>query len=159
MKHLKLFENFDEGDFVGIVKDILSDLTDEGFDIKVEIDKIQDQKAEITNFGYYPMVDIIRVIICKRGMEYNRQSFIGFDLIDIKGSVSELFSQLHDKSIYDVYYHIKGYEPNTWYSVNDNSLEDINTILSNIDDELSPKSGSNLPANPQLDRLNIEFVI
>jgi len=100
LKSYKIFENsFSE--IKAIVYDSLSDLTDEGF--SVTIYDVEDKKT-------------LAVRISKPGMEYNRQSFLGFKIEDIMGGIDEMKSQL-SLEVGDIYYHIKGYEPSTWYSM------------------------------------------
>lgn len=128
LKSYKIFERSDQdfSEIKAIVYDSLSDLTDDGFDVIVYG----------PGYGYDEDIRKLAVRISKPGMEYNRQSFLGFNVSDIMSSIDELKSQLSLETG-DILYHIKGYEPATWYSMDANF--------------------KNLPEEP-IDQLSIEFL-
>ncbi len=136
MKYLKIFEDFvevgDEYELGPLCKDALSDILDNGFDVI------------FSNISFN-----LNIRILNPGMEYGRSSKLGFNINDIKDSVNELIAQLDDKMwIKSIYYHLKGYEASTWYSVDFTGVEtpvrDIGIV-------------NNLPTE-SIDDISIEFV-
>ena len=101
MKHIKPYRIFESSvrELRQIATDSLSDLIDDGFNVIV------------SEQGSVLMIDIT-----KPGMEYNRHTKLGFYLKDIMNNIQELLGRIDSKPK-DVYYHVKGYEPSTWYSL------------------------------------------
>jgi hypothetical protein len=108
MKYLKLFEMWSEGNQIAI--DALSDLSDAGFEVNVS----NDNESTFVN-------------ISKPGIEYKRQTNLGYNIKEIMGDVRELISQMSsdNKVVGSLVYHIKGYEPMTHYSCNINDPKDL----------------------------------
>ena len=100
MRYIKTYKIFENVNFKDIVIDSIGDLTDDGYEVNTQ------------NLGSTKGVSIT-----KPGMEYNRQSFLGFNIQNIISHIVELVSHLDTYEVSDVYYHIKGYEENTWYSM------------------------------------------
>lgn len=109
----KFFESedtFKEGEDVETIKDILSDINDSGFETKVT-----DTNNEII------------VNISKPGIEHKRHTNLGFRISEILPTLKELHSQLkHEFNLDVAYFHIKGYEPSTWYSAD--TIDDLTKI-------------------------------
>jgi hypothetical protein len=138
MRHLKIFEDFNKEEseqemknLIGTIEDSLSDLEDDGFS---------------TGYGFD---STLFVNINKPGTEFNRQTFLGFTVDEIKGSVDEMISQLSTQRVYDISFHIKGYETNTWYS----GSFDKNSRISSLS-EVTFGMGE----NDKIDKFSIEFV-
>jgi len=113
---LKMVE-VDWGDFEkrqneasGIITDTLSDLSDDGFSINIENH------------------DFLLLNINKLITENGRVTTSGYKLRDIMSDINEMISQLQGIcKIKSIYYHIKGYETNTWYDLTDfNYIPDEN---------------------------------
>ncbi len=90
MKYLKLFENFDQsqvGEFMDIVKDKLLDLSDIGFNVRVE-DKNSEPLLE----------DMIRITIDRLGMsksfQFKECSYIVSDIL-LTNIEMELYKKVH----------------------------------------------------------------
>ena len=90
MKYLKLFENFDQsqvGEFMDIVKDKLLDLSDIGFNVRVE-DKNSEPLLE----------DMIRITIDRLGMsksfQFKECSYIVSDIL-LTNIEMELYKKIH----------------------------------------------------------------
>lgn len=127
IKSYKLFENSNPNH--DIVIDALSDLSDEGFDVHVRDDE---------EFSTEPRKMMV-VTISRPGMEHNRRTLLGFKIKDIVSNIDELKSQLSNSlGVKSVYYHIKGYESQTWYGLDNAEFK-------------------KLPKEP-VDQLSIEFI-
>lgn len=131
-----MFEDWSEDNtnLVGIIVDSTSDLKDDGFDVSVYNELDQNSYLFVT--------------ITKPGMEYKRQTNLGFLIDEIKPSVNELLSQLDTQRVHSIYFHIKGYEPMTWYDAN----FDKNSILKSLSDVTF-----GMDVSDKIDKLTIEF--
>lgn len=111
MRYLKSYQIFESSDpYHDIVIDALSDLSDRGYKVAV-VDAEGNPKTLV-------------VTISKPGIEYKRETNLGFKIEDVSKDIEELKSQLSDQKVKSVYYHIKGYEPSTWYSLRSSTTEE-----------------------------------
>ena len=101
--------------FEQVIKDSLVEITDEGFDLNIDLDYLPNP---FEPGGY----NKISIGIRKPSNDKYKPN-APFKTSDIINSLIELNSQLTSHQIGDIYYHIMGYEPSTWYSAN--SLEDL----------------------------------